>query len=276
MEAGARAEGQGGRLMRAWRTLLRDPLILFLILGAGIFLAYALMTRGERRIEVTRAMQASLAGDYETLTGHPPDAAAQAKLVRDYVANEMLFREAIDRGMHLTDKATKQRLIDRLRFAIAGMPAEPTETQLIDYYAGHRALYRSEPQMSFEQVYFAQAPADPAAILARLNRGERVQGDDFWMGRRFPGYGQSMIRGLFGQPFLLALGRAGAGGWFGPVRSRRGVHFVKVTGTRQPALIRYTDIRDQVRQDYLAAQAGGAIDAEVSRLERSYDVSIGR
>ncbi|WP_156677759.1 peptidyl-prolyl cis-trans isomerase [Sphingomonas profundi] len=262
--------------MPVWRNMWSDPLILFLLIGGGFFLAYTLVTRHGERIEVTRGMQASLATDYETMTGHRPDAAQQAKLVRDYVANEMLFREAIERGLHLTDKATKQRLIDRLRFMITGTPAEPTEEQLINHYSEHMDLYRSEPQMSFEHVYFTEPPADPAAALARLNRGERVAGDDFWMGRTFPNYGQSMIRGMFGQPFLDAIGKAPPGRWFGPVRSIRGVHFVKVTGTAPPGLIPYPDIREQVRQDYMTAQTGGAIDAEVSKLERKYDVAIDR
>ncbi len=260
----------------AWRDWWRDPLVLFLAIGGGFFLIYTLATAHRTRIEVTPAMQASLSSDYEALTGRKPDPAAQAKLVKEYVANEMLFREAIDRGMHLTDKATKQRLIDRLRFAITGTPADPTEEQLIDYYSLHMALYRSEPQLSFEHVYFAEPSADAAAILARLNRGEAVRGDDFWMGRTFPNYGQSMIRGMFGQPFLEAIGKQAKGAWAGPLTSSRGVHFVRVTGAGAPALIPYTDIRDQVRQDWLTAQTGGAIDAEVSKLERKYDVAIDR
>lgn len=262
--------------MIVWRNWWRDPLVLFLAVGGGFFLLYTMAMAHRTRIEVTPAMQASLSGDYEALTGHKPDAKQQAKLVRDYVVGEMLFREAIDRGMHLTDKATKQRLIDRLRFAITGTPADPSEEQLINYYSEHTALYRSEPQLSFEHVYFAEPPADPAAILARLNRGETVAGDDFWMGRTFPNYGQSMIRGMFGQPFLAAIGRQPRGVWTGPLASSRGVHFVRVTGAAAPALIPYTDIRDQVRQDYLTAQTGGAIDAEVSKLERKYDVAIDR
>lgn len=263
-------------MMPAWRALLRDPLVLFLLIGGGFFLAHALVTRHGQRIEVTQAMQASLAADYEALAGHKPDAAARAKLVQDYVANEVLFREAIDRGMHLTDKATKQRLIDRLRFTITGTPADPGEEELINYYSEHMNAYRSEPQVTFEHVFFTDPPADPAAILARLHRGEAVKGDEFWMGRAFPDYGQSMIRGMFGQPFLLALERATPGVWFGPVRSGRGVHFVCVTGRSQPVLMPYPEVRDQVRQDYLNAKTGSTIDAEVARLERRYDVAIDR
>lgn len=262
--------------MLTLRKMLRDPLILFLMIGGAFFLVYTLVNARGQRIEVTQAMQASLAGDYEALTGRKPDPAAQAELVKDYVANEVLFREAIDRGMHLTDKATKQRLVDRLRFMITGTPSDPAEADLIDYYASHMNLYRSEPQVTFEHVFFAEPPADAAAILARLNKGERVTGDDFWMGRTFPDYGQSMVRGMFGQPFLETLEQAKPGSWIGPVKSSRGVHFIRVEGKRAPALIAYTNIRDQVQQDFIAAKTGGAVDAEVAKLEQKYDVAIDR
>jgi hypothetical protein len=265
-----------GRDMNRFFHILRDPLFLFLLIGGGFFLAYTLLSHRADRIEVTQAMQASLAADYEAVAGHKPDAAEQAKLVQEYVANELLFREAIARGMHLTDKATKQRLTDRLRFMLTGTPNEPTEADLIDYYATHLGSYRAEPQISFEHVFFANPPADPAGILARLNRGEQVSGDEFWMGRSFPDYGQSMVRGMFGQAFLSLAEKATPGSWFGPVRSNRGMHFVRVSGRRPAGMMPYTDIREQVRQDFIAAKTSGVIDAEVAKLERKYDVAIDR
>jgi hypothetical protein len=244
-----------GRDMNRFFHILRDPLFLFLLIGGGFFLAYTLLSHRADRIEVTQAMQASLAADYEAVAGHKPDAAEQAKLVQEYVANELLFREAIARGMHLTDKATKQRLTDRLRFMLTGTPNEPTEADLIDYYATHLGSYRAEPQISFEHVFFANPPADPAGILARLNRGEQVSG---------------------GQAFLSLAEKATPGSWFGPVRSNRGMHFVRVSGRRPAGMMPYADIREQVRQDFIAAKTSGVIDAEVAKLERKYDVAIDR
>src|SRR5690606_20030476 len=100
-----------------------------------------------------------------------PDAAARQKLIDDFVANELLFREAVERGMHMTDLTTKQRLIDRVRFMISGAPAEPTEDQLLNWYATHQDLYRAEPQISLRHVYFEQRPADVASLLRTLEVG---------------------------------------------------------------------------------------------------------
>jgi hypothetical protein len=256
------------------RRLLSEPLTVFVAVAAIFFIVYWAITRQGKVIEVPASVQASLSEDYALMTGHRPDAARKQKLIDDYVSDELLFREAIDRGIHLSDKSTKQRLIDRLRFLIAGAPAEPNEEQLINFYAQHTRLYRTEPRITLRHVFFTDAPKDPAAILAALGAGRHVAGDEFWMGRILPHYGESMIRGMFGQDFLVATRRAKLGEWVGPLRSPRGYHFVRVEAREAPRLMPYADVRDQVRQDYLTGESKAAVDAEVSKLEKDYRIDV--
>ncbi|WP_156336629.1 hypothetical protein [Novosphingobium sp. ST904] len=105
----------------------RDPFVVFLISAGAIFALYWAVAGRKETIEVPLSVQRSLDDDYSLMTGHQPDARARQKLVDDYVGNELLFREAVQRGMHMTDKTTKQRLIDRVRFMISGAPPEPSE-----------------------------------------------------------------------------------------------------------------------------------------------------
>lgn len=267
---GREAPPRGGVLGR----LLRDPLVVFLVIGGAFFLAYWALNRGADRIEVPAATQAQLAEEYEAITGRKPSPADRARLLQDFVTNEVLFREAIDRGMHLTDKQTKQRMIDKLRFLIAGSPAEPREEELVNFYAEHLPLYRAEPKISFRHIFFEDAPADPAATLATLRAGGQIAGDDFWMGREFTDYGESMVRGLLGAEFLKAVRAAPAAEWIGPIASSRGVHFVRVEGKRAPSLMPFPQVRDQVKQDYGAAQTRAAVDGEMEKLKERYDVVI--
>ena len=82
-------------------SLTRDPFIIFLMVAAAIFLLYWSVTASRPEIEVTVAVQKSLSDDYEMMTGYKPDPAARKKLIEDYVTNELLFREAVARGMHM-------------------------------------------------------------------------------------------------------------------------------------------------------------------------------
>ncbi|WIW88930.1 MULTISPECIES: peptidyl-prolyl cis-trans isomerase [unclassified Sphingobium] len=252
----------------------RDPFLVFLAVAAAIFALYWAVTARRETIDVPLSVQKSLSDDYEMMAGRKPDAQAKAKLIHDYVADELLFREAVERGMHMTDKTTKQRLIDRVRFMIAGAPADPSEDQLMGYYATHRELYRAEPRLSVDHVFFEQRPGNESALLATLRSGGTVKGDDFWMGHDLPDYGESMLRGMFGQSFLDVLRKTPTGQWVGPLKSTRGWHFARVRNRGASAMLPYTDVRDQVKQDYLAAETGALVEQEVKRLEAGYAVRV--
>lgn len=255
-------------------SILREPLVAFAGLGGAFFLLYHLSTADERVIEVSKADQTSLVADYEMLTGRKVDAAQKKVLLDDHIANEVLFREAIARGMHLTDKETRQKLTDKMRFLIAGAPAEPTEEQLIDFYADNLDLYRSEPKVSFDHVFYQAQPQDAPKLLKVLNAGGAVQGDEFWMGQQMVNYGQSMIRGMFGQAFVDQIGRAPEGAWIGPISSIRGVHFVRVNGVTAPGMMPYAQVRDQVRQDWNNRQIDTAISSQMKVLKPKYEIHV--
>jgi hypothetical protein len=254
--------------------LRREPLIVFLLIGGGLFLAYHLLHARDGRIEVSHEIQAGLAEDYATLSGHRPGAAEKKMVTDNYIADELLFREAVKRGVHLTDRSIRQRMIDKMRFLTVKQPADPTETQLRSYYAKHPGLYQIEPSMSFDHVFFAQAPENDVEILAHLDAGQAVAGDDFWMGHAMSRYGESMISSMFGLPFLDTLRKAPTAMWIGPVKSSRGWHFVRVNrrfgATRRP----YGEVRDQVRQDYLTSASQAALATEVARLKKDYAIVV--
>lgn len=252
----------------------RDPLVLCLGAGGLLFAAYhAMDARRHPAIAYTPAIARAQAGEFEALTGRKPSPAEAAGLKADWIGDEILFREAIARQVPLTDPEIRKRLIDKERYRIAGAPADPGEEDLVNFYATHQDRYHAEPRTSFTQVYFAQMPRDPATTLAALNRGEAVKGDDFWMGSRLPAYGDSMVRGLFGQGLLDRLRAAPAGRWFGPVASARGWHYLRKEAQWPAARLSFAQARDQVRQDFMAEQARAAVEAALARLKERYDVA---
>lgn len=259
--------------MRFGGKVLRDPLFAFLAAGVGLFAGYQLIQRLEQPpVVFTAEIAQAQVADWETLTGRKASAADRARLKADYIAEELLFREAIDRNMHLTDGETRKRLVDKVSYLIAGAPPEPSEEQLVDYYSGHLALYRAEPRTSFTQIFRQRKPADAGVLLARLNAGDVIGGEDFWLGRDFPRYGDSMVRGIFGQSFVNRLKDAPEGRWIGPIQSPRGWHFVKKSERIASALIPFPAMRDQVRQDYMNAHSNAAIGTALAGLKEKFDV----
>lgn len=253
--------------------IARDPLFAFLAVGVALFGGYQGMQRLTKPpVIYTSEIEQAQVADLEALTGRKATAQDRSRLKSEYVAEELLFREAIDRNMHLTDGETRKRLVDKVRYLIAGAPPEPAEEQLVNHYADHLDLYRAEPRTSFTQVYRQQKPADAPLLLAQLNAGQTIDGDDFWLGRDFPRYGDSMVRGIFGQPFVDTLKTAPNGRWIGPIQSPRGWHFMKKSERIASAMIPFPAIRDQVRQDYMIAHSNAAIGKALSRLKEKFDV----
>jgi hypothetical protein len=256
------------------RRVLADPLTHFIIVAGVLFFAYSLHRPEKPHIAVSRTIQQSLSKEYELLQGQPPDAHALAQLLDKRIADEVLFREALAQGMHLNDAKTRERLVEKLRFSLTDAVADPTPEELVNFYADNLSLYYSEPKLSFDQVFYARPPADPADVLGQLRSGAQLTGDPFWLGSHFEDYAQSMLRGVLGQRFIEGLHSAPAGEWFGPIESARGTHFVRMRAISPPALIPYAQVKDQVENDWFARKRESSVTAKIHKAEEKYDITI--
>jgi peptidyl-prolyl cis-trans isomerase C len=257
--------------------IVRDPLFIFLLAGIGLYALYAGIQRHSgQAIVLTAATRAELIAGFEAAAGRPATAADVERIERDFVTDEVLFRAALDDDMHLSDSTVRGKLIEEMRFRITGLLPDPTDEQLVNHYAEHLDLYRSEPSVTFRHVYFQSRPANEAALLAQLRAGQPVEGESFDHGREFPRFGRSLLRGMFGQPFTEALWQAPIGTWTGPLPSTRGWHFVLATERVPPALLPFDAVRQQVENDYLRTLIDTAVDRYVDQHRQRYDVQVER
>jgi peptidyl-prolyl cis-trans isomerase C len=199
-----------------------------------------------------------------------------AKFAAGAIDAAAIADNAIDAGAIASGAITSAKFAAGAINAAAGELPDPTAEELVNHYSEHLDRYRSEPAASFEQVYFAGPIVDPAATLAALQAGASVAGEPFPQGERFPRYGRSMLRGLFGQAFVDALWTAPVGPWTGPIRSMHGWHYVRVTERLAPVLLPFETVREQVATDFVAAAIQDAVDRRVAELEKSYEVRVER
>ena len=257
--------------------VIRDPLFAFAVAGVALFsLHAALQSRGTEPVRLSATTRAALIADFETLTGRTATADDIARIEHEYVTDELLLRDAVDNGLHLTDGEIRGRLIETMRLQVTGPLPDPTDEQLVNHYSDNLDHYRSEPVVTFRQVYFAQQPPDPAAILAQLRQGEPVTGQPFRHGLDFPRYGHSMLRGMFGQPIVEALSVAPLGQWIGPLESPYGWHYLQATERLPAALLPFDAVRQQVENDFLVTLIDAAVDRHVEELRQRHAVSVER
>jgi hypothetical protein len=255
----------------------RDPLFVFAIAGISLYVAYAtLRPDAAPPIQLPASTRAALVGNFEALTGRPATTADIARIEYEFVSEEVLFRAALDDGLHLSDGSVRRQLIEEMRYRITGMLPEPTDEQLVNHYAENLDRYRSEPAITFRHVYFRERPANETEVLLQLRAGRAVEGESFEHGGEFPAYGRSLLRGLFGQPFLDALWEAPLGTWTGPIQSAHGWHYVRATTHLPAALVPFDIVRNQVENDYLAALIESAVDRYVAEQLPRYEVQVDR
>ncbi len=253
------------------RKLFQDPLVLFVFFGALVFSIYAYLEQSDNNpVELSDRNRQLFTEQFELLTGRQATQADIAKIENDYIQEEILFREALEAGIHLGNPEIRGTLVEEMRYQATGIFNEPTEEQLVQYYLKHIQRYVIEPAISFQHVFFNQSP--DKSMLTLLANGEKVTGDEFWRGRILPDYGISMIRGMFGKDFLERLQTEPLDTWYGPQKSMLGWHFVKVIGTQAASPLTFAEAKMQVQNDYTVDAIATSIDDYISQFGDKYQV----
>jgi hypothetical protein len=98
---------------------LREPLVHFLALGAGLFLLFALLgdsSGRDDRVVVSAAQVELLAQGFARTWQRPPTPEELSGLVEEYVREEIYYREALTMGLDRDDTIVRRRMQQKLEF----------------------------------------------------------------------------------------------------------------------------------------------------------------
>lgn len=274
--------------MKHW---LKEPLLHFLVLGMGLFLAYRLMPRtadrGEsREIIVTQGQVEHLAAGFAKTWQRPPTAQELAGLVHDFVREEIYYREAIALGLDRDDTVIRRRLRQKMEFISDDITAqsEPNDAELNAYLQAHLDAFRVPPRFTFRQAYLNpkrhgdRLTRDAAELLARLNQlGDPTNssaGDALMLDSQFVNVSADEIARQFGEKFSTALNGLSSGRWHGPIESGYGLHLVLVTERTDGRVPTLREARDAVLREWSNAQRLEANQKFYQELFKRYTVTI--
>jgi hypothetical protein len=266
--------------------LLREPLVHFLLLGGLLF---AIVGRGEpragiadRQIVVREADVSRLAGNFSRTWHRPPDADELQAQIQDYIREEVLYRSALALGLDKDDTIIRRRLRQKMEFLFEDTVAPPQEAELRAYLHAHPEKFRTQPLISFRQIFVSQsrgadAEADARQILARLVStapGATNGGDALLLGDTFTRMPLDRIAALFGESFAKAVAQSAVGRWVGPLRSGYGLHLVLVTDAQPAELPPFEQVRSAVEREWLAEHRAAAQAAQYQALLAGYRVTV--
>src|SRR5512141_166917 len=272
------------------KTVLREPLLHFLAIGAALFLFFQWRGgsgSGSSRIVLTPGQIDHLAAGYARVWQRPPTEAELKGLVDDWVKEEIAVREAMAAGLDRDDTIVRRRLRQKLAFVVedAASAVPPTDRELQAWLASHGDAFRVEPRLAFRQVTIsrekrgASAEADARALLARLKaegpkaRIERL-GDPTLLPQEMGPSPPPEIARIFGSDFAQALEKAPAGSWTGPVVSGFGLHLVLVTERLEGSAPDLAAVRPAVERELLAERRKRQLASLYESLLAKYTVVV--
>ncbi|MFM7028099.1 MAG: peptidyl-prolyl cis-trans isomerase [Chakrabartia sp.] len=248
------------------KSLRREPLAHFLVAGLLVFALASwrgtAVDPADRTITIDAPRVELLARQFEQTWQRSPNSAEIDQLIRDYVQEEVYYREALRLGLDQDDPVIRRRLRSKMEFLASSEVenAVPTTADLEGWFATHQARYAEGSRYSFEQVYLGPANADgarnrAARALAQIKAGRDVSA--FAMPISLPpkvADGETdRIANDFGTEFAQQLPKLPVGQWTGPIVSGFGVHLVRVTTVSPGRPAKLEEVRQRVENDWREA-----------------------
>ena len=273
------------------KSVLREPLLHFLAIGAALFLYFHLHGGGtgptSSRIVLTSGQINQLAAGFAKTWQRPPTDVEIKGLVDDWVREEIAVREAMAMGLDRDDTVIRRRLRQKLEFVVEDVvaAAPPTEQELQAWLAGHADSFRVEPQVAFRQVYFsrdrrgAAAEADARTLLARLRAvgpAARIDnlGDPIMLPQEVDLSSRGDIARTFGDDFAGRIEALAPGTWAGPIQSGFGLHLVLVRERVAGSLPDLARVRPAVEREFASDRRTRQLAAMYEQLLAKYKVVI--
>jgi len=248
---------------------LREPLLHFMFIGAAIYLLYAVFA--EPAVEETDKTIVVSTGEIEWMStawqkrwNRPPTTEELDGLLKQYIKETVLYREALTMGLNKQDQVIRRRLAQKLEFLAKDLVAltSPTEEELQAYFNEHRGYYSEPTRFTFTQVFIdpdkrGDATLDDAerikaTLIAKGGAIDDVSGlgDDLMLQNYYPEKDQAEIQKQFGSGFAESLVGLPPGQWHGPVLSGYGVHLVYVHSVIESPATVLDDVRERVTLDW--------------------------
>ncbi len=273
------------------KTLLREPLLHFLLLGAGLFLLYGQLNEGEKqipsRITITQTDLDRLAETWLRRTGRFPSEQEKQAQLQAYIREQVLYREARQLGLDQNDIIVRRRLAQKMEFLFKDLIfiGEPDEATLQAFMQDNAEQFTRPASLSFSQVrvdpgrHAGQARQHAGKLLERLRSGPLKTplaqlGDPLMLPAKQVQLSEQQIAALFGEAFARDLMTLPVGQWQGPVESAYGLHLVRIDEHRKAVMPALASIKDRVEREWRATEQRKANAAFYQGLRQRYDVVL--
>ncbi len=221
--------------------------------------------------------------------------AARRDWIDRFVREEVLVREARRLGLDREDELIRRRLVQKLEFLALGAlegSGDPSSEELEAHYREHREDYRIPVRLSFTHVFLRVPGGGDTADEGRLEQARALRkrldaegvgasqalgrGDRFLYGRSYRDRTLDEIESHFGAELARALTRLEPEPehWQGPLASDHGLHLVLLDRVTPSRLPQASEIRAELREDWLRRRRERALDEAVGEIVSRYEIEV--
>jgi peptidyl-prolyl cis-trans isomerase C len=273
--------------------VLKEPLFHFVLIGAAIYGAYAVVGTGdeaadERAVTITAGEVKWMTDNWTSRWNRPPTREELDGVLRAYIKEQVLAKEAVAMGLDEGDTIIQRRLAQKLEFLSKDLltPTDPDPQVLAEWFELNKDRYRDPVLYTMTHIYLdpdsrdVQALEEAEAIRDELNELEGVPadlneyGDPFMLQSYYPEHTEVELAKSFGSGFVEAVKELEPGRWHAPVLSGYGVHVVLLSERRLPEEPVFAEVEDRVRQDWTDETRDELNEQFIANLLDRYEVNV--
>ena len=263
-------------------SFLRQPLLHFFIIGAGLFALYSFVNdtpQTPNRPSIVVSVQDAqwLASQFRSMRNRPPSQPELETLVEAFVRQEIYVREALALGLDQGDSIVRKRLSQKMEFLTeAGAEASFVDDAMLEaYFQDNLERYRSASRAGFSQILLPE----PATKSMPDIREKLANGDDFnLLGARtlLPAMvsplTKQVVDSSFGTGVFEQIVNLEPGTWSGPIRSGYGAHLVRLDSLVPGSVPAFETVRERIEQDWRRDKANELRLDRLAQLRNQYHI----
>lgn len=244
------------------KTLLKDPLAQFLLIGAAIWFIHSL---------TAEPSAASMAARIIHVPSHLEGDARQ-----QYIHRELLLREARQLGLNHNDSIIERQLQQKMRLLLESTaPVEVTDEALQNWIKANPDRYLEPAKVTLQYRLFrrseyganTQREANAYFAVAKQEPVKKVQAETLQQ------RSHAQLRRQFGQVAADAVFAAAGNDWQQPISSGLGWLVFRNQQRWEATPAAFEKIKKRARVDWLVEQENAAYQQGLERLQQRYVIA---
>jgi len=249
------------------KRYLREPLVLFLLIGLLLFVAYSVLNPNKdkevslNQIVLTENDLRQLYIAFTAKWQRPPTSEEMARLVNTKVSEEILYREALALGLDKDDTIVKRRMAQKMDFLMEDLSdlSEPSTDELKLWFKKNSQQFELPDRVTFRHLYFSPDRRngnehDAASEVLKKIVGEPGDSplaaslaDPFMFHDYYGDRTPEQVTKEFGPDFADSLFLLKPGSWSGPIMSGYGWHLVWIDSVTPGHIPYFEEVEPEVR-----------------------------